>query len=95
MRPEEKELMEYMSELSERAYCAAWMEGLEYALWKATLKGRLKYGWLQITRKHVAKLKELSERCGGWIVWDETLGVRWMPLESWQKMYESPRELAS
>lgn len=82
------DLMRYMSELSERAYCAGWMDGLEYALWTAVLKGRLKYGRLQITRAHATKLKELSERCGGWIVWDDTSGETFLPLDRWQKMYE-------
>ena len=86
MSPEAKALMDYMSELSERAYCAGWMQGLEYALWQALLKGRLKYGHLQITQKHVGKLKELSERCEGWIVWDETGEEQWVPIGRWQKM---------
>ena len=51
MNSDATELMRYMSELSERAYCAGWMEGLEYTLWKAVLEGRLKYGRLQITRR--------------------------------------------
>jgi hypothetical protein len=82
------ELREYMSELSESAYCAGWMKGLEFALWTAVLKGRLKYGQLQITQVHTNKLKELSERCGGWIVWDDESEETFVPLARWLKIYE-------
>jgi hypothetical protein len=89
MESDANKLSEYMSELSEQAYCAGWMQGLEYALWNAVLKGRVKYGRLQITRAHTQKLKELSEQCGGWIVWDDDLGEAFMPLDQWQKKYEA------
>jgi hypothetical protein len=88
MGPEAKSLMEYMSELSESAYCAGWMKGLEYELWRAMLKGRQKYGRLQITQRHVAKLKELSEKCEGWIVWGD-MGEEWVPIERWKEMYDA------
>ena len=39
MEPDAIKLRDYMSELSERAYCAGWMEGIEYALWNAVLRG--------------------------------------------------------
>ncbi|HSE20785.1 MAG TPA: hypothetical protein VLB68_03980 [Pyrinomonadaceae bacterium] len=78
-----------MSELSEQAYYAGWMQGLEYALWNAVLKGRVKYGRLQITRAHTSKLRELSDQCGGWIVWDDYLGETFMPLDQWQKKYDA------
>jgi hypothetical protein len=87
MNTDATKLKEYMSELSERAYCAGWEEGLEYALWKAVLNGRLKYGRLQITRAHTTKLKELSDKCGGWIVWNEVSGEMFLPLDRWQQMY--------
>ena len=94
MEAEAKELKKYMSALSEEAYCAAWMEGLEYALWKAVLEGRLKYGRLQITREHTTRLKELSDRCGGWIVWDQVSGESLVPLDRWKKLFELERKRA-
>jgi hypothetical protein len=36
----QRQLADYMSDLSEEAYSAGWMNGLEYALWDA-LTGRL------------------------------------------------------
>jgi hypothetical protein len=81
MKSESTELKNYMGELSERAYCAGWMDGLEYALWKAVLEGRLKYGQMQITRAHTEKLKQLSDPCGGWIVWDDESEETYVSLE--------------
>lgn len=54
-----KELSDYMSELSEEAYYAGWMEDLEYALWDAVILGPKKYGVLDITTNHISKLKLL------------------------------------
>ena len=39
MEPDATKLMVYMSELSEEAYRAGWMDGLEFALWMAVRKG--------------------------------------------------------
>ena len=44
----QKALAEFMSELSEEAYFAGWMEGLEYALWKAVVENPFEYGLLQL-----------------------------------------------
>lgn len=92
MKPEAKELMSYMSALSEEAYYADWMQGLEFALWKAAIEGAQKYGRLNITDDHIAKLKELSEDCGGWIVFDDVEGEIFVPLEKWRHMYEAERK---
>lgn len=92
MEPDATKLMEYMSELSEEAYYAGWMDGLEYALWTAVLEGSLKYGHFQITRTHTAKLRELSDRCGGWIVWDDATELTFMPMDQWQKKYDAERK---
>ncbi len=92
MKPEAKKLMSYMSNLSEEAYCAGWIEGLEYALWKAVLEGSYNYGRLSITDEHTVKLKELSENCGGWIVFDDVEGETFVSLDQWQSMYEVERK---
>jgi hypothetical protein len=39
LTPAQLELAEYMSDLSEEAYCAGWMRDLEYALWDAAYGG--------------------------------------------------------
>ena len=88
MKPEEKRLADYMSELSELAYCAGWMKGLEYVLWSAIVDGRPReYGRLRIHNKHTARLKELSDACDGWIVFDDDKGETFVPLADWLRVY--------
>ena len=76
-----------MSDLSEEAYYAGWMDGLEYALWEAVLGVRREYGRLALTETHRARLRELSNSCGGWIVFDEATEETWLPLEEWEKRF--------
>jgi hypothetical protein len=95
MKPEEKQLADYMSDLSERAYCASWMVGLEYVLWSAVIDCPRKYGRLDITDEHIAKLKELSDACGGWIMFDDKKGETFVPLGEWPHIYESNRNRSS
>ncbi len=92
MNDEAKELMNYMSDLSEEAYCAGWMLNLEYDLWQAVVEGQRGYGQMIIDENHIAKLKELSNRCGGWIYFGETTDdateETFVPMQQWLQMYE-------
>jgi hypothetical protein len=54
-------LAEYMSELSEQAHHAGWMQGLEYALWEAAIGQRNEYGQLRVTDHHQERLHQLSQ----------------------------------
>ena len=49
-----------MSDLSEEAWCAGRMEGLEFELWAALVGGPREYGRLQLTTSHIERLRELS-----------------------------------
>jgi hypothetical protein len=59
--PSARELADYLSSLSEGAYRAGWMDGLEFELWEAVISGPREHGRLQITRDHIAQLQHLSE----------------------------------
>ncbi len=76
-----------MSELSEAAYYAGWMHGLEFALWRAVTEGPRRYGRLDITAEHVSKLRELSDSAGGWIVFDDKTEETYMSLDEWRRIY--------
>ena len=41
-----QELIDYISDLSEEAYCAAWMDAVECALWRRVTDGPGRYGQL-------------------------------------------------
>jgi hypothetical protein len=89
MKLEEKRLADYMSDLSEQAYYASWILGLEYVLWSAIVDEPRKYGRLDITDEPVAKLKELSDACGGWVIFNDEKGETLVPLDEWFHLYEA------
>jgi hypothetical protein len=82
-------LADFMSDLSEEAYCAGWMDGLEYALWEAVIGVRGEYGRLALTEAHRARLRELSDTCGGWIVFASDTEETWIPLAEWERRFSA------
>ncbi len=89
LEPEAQELAEYMSELSEQAYYAGWMRGLEFELWDAAVNGRREYGRLSITDEHISELRRLSEAAHGWIVFDEKREEILLPMKKWKERFEA------
>jgi hypothetical protein len=85
LTPQQRDLAVYMSELSEQAYSAGWMDGLEQALWRAVTTGPFRYGYLILTPAHVQKLKALSDACGGWIRFDDAQEECFVPIEKWRE----------
>ena len=83
---DQRRLADYMSELSEQAYCAGWMAGLEFALWEALHGQRSEYGQLAFTEAHRQELKSLSESIGGWIVFDDEREESFVSCEQWKQM---------
>jgi hypothetical protein len=83
----QRRLAEFMSELSEEAYYAGWQEGLEYALWDALADGHSSYGRLNLTNEHRGHLRQLSDECGGWIVFDDRNEETWLPTPEWQARF--------
>jgi hypothetical protein len=57
-------------------------------LWSAIIDGPRKYGFLEITDEHIAKLKGLSDACGGWIIFDDEKAETFVPLDEWLGIYE-------
>jgi len=84
----QRDLAEYMSSLSEAAYHASWVEGLEFSLWRAVVQGPFRYGQLQLTSEHVRRLAQLSERCGGWIVFHQEQEESFVSLDDWKRSLE-------
>jgi hypothetical protein len=82
-------LADFMSDLSEEAYYAGWMRDLEYALWEAVLGVRRKYGRLELTEAHRMRLRELSDGCGGWIVFDDNTEETWLPRAEWEERFSA------
>ncbi len=76
-----------MSELSEEAYSAGWMDGLDYALWEATQGQRSQCGRLVFTELQREQLRSLSERAGSWIMFDDQRDEIFPPLKERKNAY--------
>lgn len=85
--PNARALAAFMSQLSEQAYYATWMLGLEYELWQAVISGPRKYGRLRITSVHIAELRRLSDATAGWISFDAAEGPSLMAMQAWEKHF--------
>lgn len=82
----QKKLADFMSELSEKAFNASWIEGLELSLWKAMNRDLLKFGRLTFNEETINELKRLSQEVNGWIIFDEQTEETFISFEQWKKM---------
>ena len=81
-------LAKAMSDISEAAFCASWMDELEYRLWEAVLGGSRQYGQITLTTEQLERLRRMSEGLGGWVRFsDETGAEEFTPHEQWRAMY--------
>lgn len=88
LTPAQRELADYMSDLSEEHYCAGWLNDLEFALWGFVVDGPGMFGVLRVTPGKIARLIQLSSACGGWIVWrDEDQSETSLPMTEWLALY--------
>lgn len=86
MTEKQRALADYMIRLSEEAYSASWMDGLEYKLWEA-LEGRInKFGRLQFNHEILEELKKLSDSANGWITYDNEEEEKFVPFTEWEKI---------
>ena len=77
-----------MSDISEQAFCAGWMDELEYRLWEIVHGGPRKYGQIVLTDGQVARLRGLSDSLHGWVRFnDESQSEEFVEREHWQKLY--------
>jgi len=86
---DQRALADYMSEISEDAFSASWMEGLEFELWQAVNSGPQIYGRLHLEASHLDRLASLSTQCGGWIFWHPTNEETYVGLKHWEKIYRA------
>lgn len=78
------DLLTEMECTSEECMSAGWLYGLEHILWDAIESGQTTWANGTIDAVYLA---ELSDRCGGWWVWDEESGApRFVSLATWSAM---------
>ena len=87
MTAPQRALAEYMSDLSEDTTCAGWLVELEYMLWETVLGRRTASRWLAFAPSEVARLRDLAQACGGWIMFDDTAHETWLPRAEWERRF--------
>lgn len=83
-------LVRLMSDISEEYYCAGWMSGLEFSLWRMVQGGDRSYGMSEVSEDEVTQLKQLSEQCGGWWYFNDDDGETFILVDDWNAMLAKP-----
>lgn len=84
-------LFALMTGISEEAWCAAWMRGLDRDLWEITAGAE--YGRCLITERQAALLRLLSQEAGGWWHWPHAAdSPQFITRERWLDMIRSEKQ---
>lgn len=81
---EQRNLAEFISEISERSYRAGWLHGIEHEVWKAMHAHDFGGAPLSLTAEEVQQLHTMAAKCGGWIIFDEVREETFIPMEEWK-----------
>jgi len=94
MTPEQAKLAQLMSDISEECWCAGWMSGTEYRLWKAITDPQDDRHWGQdrIDDEMVEHLRRLSQSVQGWISYDAGVGEVFVPMPEWEQRWAAISE---
>ncbi len=95
MTPAAKELLEFMTCIATAAYPSGRQQHLEFALWYTVVNGPMSYGQYEITEPDIARLRELSYACDGWIVCRDGASPEWVPLREWQDIFSRHIDLVN
>lgn len=87
LTPPQRALADFMSLLSERAYRAGWMEGIEHELWEAMRNPASRGAPIWLAEEEARMLEELSAQCGGWIAFDDVREEMFVPLAAWEARF--------
>jgi hypothetical protein len=84
-------LRSLMSDLSEFCWCAGWLGGCEDSLWAFVTDGPGEWGMGEVNQRDVDELRRLSDKAGGWWVWDNAMGGNvFVPRAEWLARYADP-----
>lgn len=93
LNQDQQQLAEFMSDISEKGFCAGWMWHLEYDLWRIINGGHNRYGHYYLSQEEIDQLWAMANKCGCWIVFDDDTEETAIEIETWKKMYV--RQLSS
>jgi len=91
------EIQRIISELSEEAYAAGWMQEAEYDVWRLSTEGG-SWGHLTATEAEpqLRRLLQLAGSSGCWVIWDElSEEERPVRLLDWYASYRAWRNALS
>ena len=80
-------LLSLMTGISEEAWCASWLNELEFILWRACHGAPAEYGHQTVTPRQAELLRLLSEEANGWWVYDSDHGPIFVTKEEWLDRY--------
>ncbi len=84
-----RKLAKEMSDVSEEAFYAGWMDELEFRLWEAVLGGPQKYGQIVLSEERLKRLRKMSDALGGWVWYNNDVGLEeFVTLERWLILYD-------
>jgi hypothetical protein len=89
----EKQLADFMNEISEDAYSASWESNLEYILWDAVINGERQYARHFISKEDIDYLTKLSTDCNCWIYFDDDTERTAIPLDEWRMKFNQDRSI--
>ncbi|MVN77356.1 hypothetical protein GO988_13555 [Hymenobacter sp. HMF4947] len=89
LNEKQQALSNFMSEISEEAWHASWMEDLEYVLWYTILHGPANYGHKFIDEQTISQLKQLLEGADSWIIFDDDTWETAVALPLWEEMFRT------
>ena len=79
----QRDLYDFICEISEREYSAQWMAGIERMVWDAVQEGGTHEPsrWIDLSSAEAATVMGLARDCGGWITWND--GPRFVLMSEW------------
>ena len=85
----QRQLADFMSDISEKCYYAGWLENLEYVLWDAIINGQRKFGHGIISQQDIDKLEQLSKDCNCWIYYNDITEETAIDLLLWRQKFDN------
>lgn len=82
------ELIELVKKISERDYCAGWVENIEFDLWDAIEKMEDGEKSERFDRCELEKLAELSDDCGYWVGYSGKYGEIFIQINNWLENFK-------
>ena len=85
-----------MGDLSEYHWCVGWLTGTEYFLWSAVESNQpTAWGMDELRQGDIDNLRMLRELAGGWWVWDDEVGQKFVGRDEMRQMAEEMQKIGN